>query len=337
MLHALDPERYDVIPVGLTREGAYVLMGAEVLDYTFDVDHMPEVPDNGTRVAWPVDALGHELTATDAQGQVRSLGQIDVVFPILHGPFGEDGTIQGMLELVDLPYVGSGVLASAVGMDKHFTKTVLKAEGIAVAPWVVLSARDWATSPEKAHAALDELGLPVFVKPARAGSSVGVSRVASLADLDAAMTLALAEDDKVLIEAAVVGREIECAVLGGRAGAGARASSVAGEVVLTGRDFYDFDSKYLAAPGVELECPADLTGELLAELQELSVRAFNAIDGAGLARVDFFLGDDGFVLNEINTMPGFTPISMFPKCWQESGMSYPALIDELIALALDGR
>lgn len=269
----------------------------------------------------------------EADGSRRSLGDVDIVFPILHGPWGEDGTLQGMLELVGLPYVGSGVLASALGMDKHFTKTVLQQAGIPVASWVTVGDYEWRTAPEAVRDAATSLGLPAFVKPARAGSSVGVTKVADWSELDAAMATALAEDDRVLIESMVTGREVEIAVLGGRPGEPARAS-VAGEIVLSGRDFYDFAAKYLDAPGIDLVCPADLTDAQLAEMRELAVRAFDAIGGEGLARVDFFLTADGFVVNEINTMPGFTPISMFPRCWQESGLSYPALIDELIQVAL---
>lgn len=291
------------------------------------------VADNGTRVQWPTSALSRELTVQDAAGQVRSLGDVDVVFPILHGPWGEDGTIQGLLELVSMPYVGAGVLASALGMDKHFTKTVLAAAGLAVAPWQTVTAASWAASPSSVQdAAAAALTLPVFVKPARAGSSVGVSKVKSWAAFAEAMEVAFAEDDRILVEEGIVGREVECGVLGSLGGAEPRAS-VAGEVVMTDREFYDFEAKYLGADGIELVCPADLTPAELAEMQELAVRAFTAIGCAGLARVDFFLTADGFVVNEVNTMPGFTPVSMFPACWIASGVTYPALITHLLSLA----
>jgi D-alanine-D-alanine ligase len=218
-------------------------------------------------------------------------------------------------------------------MDKHFTKTVLLQAGIPVAPWRTVSAYEWRTAPEAVRADAGALGLPVFVKPARAGSSVGVTKVSDWSDLDAAMETAFAEDHRVLIEAMVSGREVEIAVLGGRPGEPSRAS-VAGEIVVNGRDFYDFAAKYLDAPGVDLVCPADLTEAELGEMRELAVRGFDAIGGEGLARVDFFLTEVGFVINEINTMPGFTPISMFPRCWQESGLSYPELIDELIQVGI---
>jgi len=298
---------------------------------------LPEVVDNGSRVLWPDSAVdrgagSRDLTVVDRDGR-RSLGAVDLVFPILHGPYGEDGTVQGMLELIDLPFVGSGVLASALGMDKHFTKTVLQHAELAVAPWRTISADDWSESPALAYRALDELGLPAFVKPARAGSSVGVSRVSRPDQLAEAMAVALAEDDKVLIEVGLVGRELEVAVLQGRPGEPTHAS-VAGEVVVTGRDFYDFAAKYLDAAGIDLVCPADLAPADLAEMQRLAVRAFEAIDARGLARVDFFLTEQGWVINEINTMPGFTPISMFPSCWLASGYTYPQLIDELIEVAV---
>ncbi|WP_426623948.1 D-alanine--D-alanine ligase family protein [Leifsonia sp. McL0607] len=333
VLAAIDRDRYDVIPVGITHEGAFTLQPDDAAHFALNAEALPEVEDNGSRIVWPDSVASRELTVVAADGTGSSLGVVDVVFPILHGPWGEDGTVQGMLELVGLPYVGSGVLASALGMDKHFTKTVLQQAGIPVAPWETVTAYQWRTEPGAVRAAAEALGLPAFVKPARAGSSVGVSKVSTWDDLPAAIETALAEDDRVLIESSVVGREVEIAVLGGRLGEPTRAS-VAGEVVITGRDFYDFAAKYLDAPGIDLVCPAALTDAELAEMRDLSVRAFDAIGGEGLARVDFFLTPEGFVVNEINTMPGFTPISMFPRCWQESGLSYPDLIDELIQVAL---
>ena len=337
MLAAIDRERYTVIPVGITQQGAFVLEDDDpakfVLHPDAGADDLPVVRDNGTRVRWPDSATSRELTVVDADGVTRSLGDVDLVFPILHGPYGEDGTVQGMLELIGLPYVGSGVLASALGMDKHFTKTVFEQAGLPIAPWRTVTAADWQSEPERAYEALDTLGLPVFVKPARAGSSVGVSRVSTPEQLADAMTLALLEDDKVLIEAGLVGRELEVAVLQGRPGEPCRAS-VAGEVIVTGREFYDFAAKYLGAGGIELVCPAPLEPQDLAEMQRLAVAAFTAISAEGLARVDFFLTDRGWVINEINTMPGFTAISMFPSCWLASGYTYPQLIDELISVAL---
>jgi D-alanine-D-alanine ligase len=333
VLAAIDRDAYDVIPVGITHEGAFTLQPDDAAHFALNPERMPEVEDNGSRILWPESAATRELTVVAADGTRSSLGDVDLVFPILHGPWGEDGTLQGMLELVGLPYVGSGVLASALGMDKHFTKTVLRQAGIPVAPWITVTDYEWRTDADAVRSASRDLGLPAFVKPARAGSSVGVSKVKDWAELDAAIDTAFAEDDRVLIESGVVGREVEIAVLGGRPGEPARAS-VAGEIVVSGRDFYDFAAKYLDAPGIDLVCPADLTEAELAEMRELGVRAFDAIGGEGLARVDFFLTADGFVVNEINTMPGFTPISMFPRCWQETGLSYPDLIGELIQVAL---
>ncbi|GAA4178522.1 D-alanine--D-alanine ligase family protein [Gryllotalpicola koreensis] len=335
VLGALDPEKYEIIPVGITRDGGYVLGSTDPADYFMGEGRMPEVRDDGSRVEWPRDAVSHELTITSASGEVRGV-HVDAVFPILHGLWGEDGTVQGMLELVDLPVVGSGVLASALGMDKHFMKTVFVQSGLPVAPWATISRRQWADDPASVHAAASALGYPVFVKPARAGSSVGVGKATDAAGLALVVEAALAEDTRALVEPAVVGREIEIAVLGSAGGAKPRAS-VAGEIVLTGREFYDFEGKYLGGDGVELVTPAALSGEQLAEMQELAIRAFEAIGAAALSRVDFFLTESGWVINEINTMPGFTPISMYPKCWEASGLPYPALIDELVALALDAR
>jgi D-alanine-D-alanine ligase len=271
---------------------------------------------------------------TDASGASRSLGDVDVAFPILHGPFGEDGTIQGMLELVGLPYVGNGVLASALGMDKHFTKNALVAAGVEVAPWVTVTPAQWRDDNALWRGRASALGLPVFVKPARAGSSVGVTKVVSPEQLDAALEVAFAEDTKALIESAVVGREIECGVLSGRGGSAARVS-LAGEIIMETREFYDFEAKYLDPDAARLVCPTELTDRELRELQRVAARAFEAIGGSGLARVDFFFTGTDWVVNELNTMPGFTPISMFPKCWEASGMSYPELIDELIQLGLE--
>jgi D-alanine-D-alanine ligase len=333
VLAAIDRSRFDVIPVGITKDGAYTLQEDDPEAFALNPDAMPVVRDNGTRVRWPESAVEHTLIVRDADGAERSLGSIDLVFPILHGPWGEDGTVQGMLELIGVPYVGSGVLASALGMDKHFTKTVLNSADVPVAPWITATAIEWRTDAERVRADAHHLGYPQFVKPARAGSSVGVSKVTTPDELDAAIEVALGEDDKVLVEVGLVGREVEIGVLGGRPGEPSRAS-VAGEIVINGRDFYDYAAKYLDAPGIDLVCPADLTSDELATMQTLATRAFDAIGGEGLARVDFFLTSDGFVINEINTMPGFTPISMFPKCWEASGLSYPDLISELIDLAL---
>ncbi|MBC7590852.1 MAG: D-alanine--D-alanine ligase [Salinibacterium sp.] len=333
VLSAIDRDKYDVIPIGITRDGAFTLQPDDAELFRLNPDAMPSVADNGSRVLWPDSALSRELRVVDASGQSRSLGDVDVVFPILHGPFGEDGTVQGMLELLGLPYVGNGVLASALGMDKHFTKTALEAVGVTVAPWVTVTSVQWQGDNALWRGRAASLGLPVFVKPARAGSSVGVTRVTVAADLDAALETAWAEDGKALIEQAILGRELECAVLSGRDGEPTRVS-LAGEIIIAGDGFYDFDAKYIDDSVALLVCPAELSDGQLGEMQRVAARAFEAIGGSGLARVDFFFTGTEFVVNELNTMPGFTPISMFPKCWAASGLNYPDLIDELISLGL---
>lgn len=338
VLGAIDRSMFEVVPIGITRDGAFTLQDDETVRAFTLGETLPEIADNGTRVHFPESATSREFTVTrvpegSTGATTESLGEIDIAFPILHGPFGEDGTIQGLIELVGLPYVGNGVLASALGMDKHFTKTVLQGAGVAVAPWVTVSRDDLAREPELWTRRIQGLGLPAFVKPARAGSSVGVSKVHDWSELDAALDLAFAEDHRVLIEPGIAGREVECAVLQGRDGEPTRVS-VAGEIVFTGREFYDFDAKYRDAPGIELVCPADLQPQQLAEMQRIAARAFDAIGGRGLARVDFFFTGSEFIVNEINTMPGFTPISMFPACWLASGLSYPDLITELIQLGM---
>ena len=332
MLRAIDRSRYRVIPIGITRDGAFVLEDDDPGKFALTADALPEVVDNGTRVRWPESAASRELTVRRADGVEESLGDVDVVFPILHGRFGEDGTVQGFLELLGLPYVGAGLLMSAIGMDKNTTKSILKSAGVPVVPWVSFTRADLERNRDLWDRRVRSLGLPVFVKPARAGSSVGVSKVGSWDELDAAYDVAYAEDSTVLVEQAVVGREVECGVLEGRDGAGPRVS-VAGEIVITGREFYDFEAKYLDAPGIELSCPADLGDGELAQMQRIAARAFEAVGGEGLARVDFFFTGTEFFVNEVNTMPGFTPISMFPKCWIASGMSYEELVTELIDLA----
>ncbi|MFJ6112953.1 D-alanine--D-alanine ligase family protein [Agrococcus sediminis] len=330
VLRHLDRERFEPIVVGIAPDGAWTLWDGDPAELTLEA--MPVVADNGTRVRLPQVAGERTLTVEDASG-TRTV-PVDIVFPILHGPFGEDGTVQGALELAGLPYVGNGVLASAVGMDKHFTKTVLEHAGIRVAPWMTISRADWARDPDAVRARLGDFPMPVFVKPARAGSSVGVSRVASVLEFDRAMETALAEDTRALVEAGVSGREIELGVLAGRAGAMPRAS-LPGEIELDEGRFYEFDLKYRGGEGARVVCPAEVDDETLAALQTTAIRAFEAIEGAGLARVDFFVSPEhGIVVNEINTMPGFTSISMFPVVWEATGIAYGDLITELIELGL---
>ncbi|MFL0566329.1 MULTISPECIES: D-alanine--D-alanine ligase family protein [unclassified Microbacterium] len=332
VLRAIDRERYRVIPVGITRDGAFVLEEDDPDKFALNPERLPEVVDNGTRIVWPDSTATRTLSVRRPDGTVEDLGDIDVVFPILHGRFGEDGTVQGFLELLDLPYVGAGLLMSAIGMDKHTTKSVLRAAGVPVVPWVTVTRAALERDDDLWRRRIRALGLPVFVKPARAGSSVGVSKVSEWSELDAALDTAFDEDTSVLVEQAVSGREVECGVLQGRDGAEPRVS-VAGEIVVSGRDFYDFEAKYLGAPGIDLVCPAELHDGELREMQRIAAQAFEAVGGQGLSRVDFFYTGSEFFVNEVNTMPGFTPISMFPTCWIQSGLSYPDLITELVELA----
>jgi len=330
VLAALDPARYEVVPVGITPKGAWVITSGDPETLSISGRELPTV-ENGTAVVLPGDPTAGGLVVVEPGEGARVLHGVDVVFPVLHGPFGEDGTVQGLLEMAGVPYVGSGVLGSAVAMDKEFTKKLLAAEGLPVGPYAVVRA-----GGSLAEADRDRLGLPAFVKPARGGSSIGISRVDDWAELPAAMATARAADDKVLVEAAVPGREIELAVLEGLDGASPDVS-VPAEILLTGRDWYDFEAKYLDDVSA-LAIPADLPADVTARLRELAALAFTALDCAGLARVDFFVGPGGEItVNEVNTMPGFTPISVFPQAWAASGLDYPALLDRLIRTALAGR
>jgi D-alanine-D-alanine ligase len=341
VIAALDPDRYEVVPVGITPEGGWVLADpAQRLAIT-DGD-LPEV-SGGTAVSLVGDPAGRGLAVLEPAAAIgRALTEVDVVFPVLHGAFGEDGTIQGLLEMSGLPYVGSGVFASAASMDKEFTKKLLAAAGLPQGDHVVLRNASGAVCPDPAlldESARERLGLPVFVKPSRAGSSIGITKVTDWAQFPEAVATAAAVDPKVIVEASVPGREIECGVLAA-AGTGLPEASLPAEIRLrAGVDWYDFAAKYLD-DSVDLDVPADLTPEQTAAVQEASRRAFLAMDCRGLARVDFFLatapdGSDSLVINEVNTMPGFTPISMFPRMWAASGVTYPELVDRLIASALD--
>ncbi len=330
VLAALDRDRYDVVAVGITPEGRWVLAPDDPSLLALSGRELPGVKD-GQAVALPGDPTSGGLIALDDGPAL--LGAVDVVFPVLHGPYGEDGTVQGLLELAGVPYVGSGVLASAVAMDKAVAKVVLRAAGIDVAPFVAVRARDWAADPRPARTAAAELGLPVFVKPARGGSSIGITRVAHADALPAAVEAALRHDPKVLVEVGMAGREVECGVLEGPDGQ--VVASVPGEIrVLGNRPFYDFEAKYLDT-ATELLCPAPLDPDVAGRLQATACRAFEALGCAGLARVDFFVAPDGgLTVNEVNTMPGFTPVSMFPRMWAATGVDYPALVDRLVQSAL---
>jgi D-alanine-D-alanine ligase len=336
VLQVIDRDKYEVVPVGITTSGHWVLESGDPEHLSITDGKLPEVDVTALPVVFSGD---RELVVSEPGEVPNTLGEVDVVFPLLHGPWGEDGTIQGLLEMSDIRYVGSGVLASAVGMDKHYMKVVLAAAGLEITPYVVIRDRDWTRDPQACREAVDQLGYPVFVKPARGGSSLGISKVDSLAELDDAVAEARAHDPKVLVEAAAKNpREIEVGVLGGLNGAPAEAS-VCGEIAVSGggHEFYDFETKYLPEGDefAELSVPADLPAPIAARIRAQALTAFDAIEGEGLARVDFFLdADERVIVNEINTMPGFTPKSMFPQVWAASGVDYKELVDRLLALAL---
>lgn len=317
VLAALDPQRYDVVPIGISPQGRWVLTsGTGLLPRGRE---LPSVAGSGASVA-----LSGDPTALPA-----ALSGVDVVFPLLHGPYGEDGTVQGLLELAGIPYVGSGVFASAAAMDKQHMKRLLASAGLAVPAYTVVRCG----RPVPAEVA--DLGLPMFVKPARGGSSIGITRVDKREDLDAALANAFDYDPKALVEAAVAGREIECGVLAGVDGGPVEASLPAEIRLATGSEFYDFDAKYMPASGTTFDIPPDLPADVVAKVRSDAIAAFDALDCAGLARVDFFLTADGRLLvNEVNTMPGFTPASMYPQMWAATGVDYPGLVGRLIDDAL---
>jgi D-alanine-D-alanine ligase len=328
---ALDPERYEVVPIGITTEGEWLLAGEAraarekgvcAVPAAFAVEGEPVRPPSGP---------AHQEVVSRSASPADDLGLApDVVFPLLHGPYGEDGTVQGLLELAGLPYVGAGVLASAVGMDKVMMKRAFTAAGLPQARYLDL--RDGGDRVRFADRVVDELGLPTFVKPANMGSSVGVSKAHDRAELDAGIALALEYDETCIAEEAVVGREIEVAVLGDAP----PEASVPGEIV-PGDEFYSYADKYESGEA-QLLVPAPLPEPLTAEVRALAVAAFEACRCEAMARVDFFLedapGGRGFLVNELNTIPGFTPISMYPKLWEASGLAYPQLLDRLVELAL---
>jgi D-alanine-D-alanine ligase len=333
ILRNLDPERFEVVAVGITPQGSWVLTNAHPDTLAITEGRLPEVTEgSGAELALAADPVRRGQLLSLEQNAGELLTAVDVVFPVLHGPYGEDGTIQGLLELAGVPYVGAGVLASATGMDKEFTKKLLTAEGLPIGDHVVLR-------PGREALDLDErerLGLPVFVKPARGGSSIGVSRVADWDQLPTAIAQARRHDPKVIVEAAVPGRELECGVLefpDGRVEA-----SAVGEIRVAGvrgreDGFYDFATKYLE-DAAELDVPAKVDDDVADAIRQLAIRAFHAIGCQGLARVDFFLTDNGPVVNEINTMPGFTTISMYPRMWAASGIDYPALLTTMVETAV---
>jgi len=319
VLSVIDRDRYDVVPVGITRDGRWV---ADPADWSGLADGvLPEVDSSRPDFSWD------------------RLREFDAVFPLLHGPWGEDGTVQGLLEMAGVRYVGAGVLASSVGMDKPFAKTVFAAGGVPQLPYVTILPWEWKRGRERVEARVRALGLPVFVKPSRAGSSSGVVRVDSWDELGDAVETARTFDPKVIVEAAARDkRELECGVI--QQPDGRPLASVVGEITVdaaSAHEFYDFEAKYLDGTSTNV-IPADISATLSERIRTLAVQAFEALGCEGLARVDFFLTSsapgDGLVLNEINTMPGFTPFSMFPRLWEQSGIAYAELVDRLIQLAL---
>lgn len=330
VLGALDPDEFEVVPVGITRQGQWVLASGDPSQLAIQDRKLPEITaGSGAELVLRADPTAGGLMVLDPAEGPRALADVDVVFPVLHGAYGEDGTIQGMLEMADIPYVGANVFASAAAMDKEFTKKLCAAEGIPVGPYVVL--RNGMTLSEEDK---ERLGLPVFVKPSRAGSSFGITKVDDWAQLDAAVATAREIDTKVLVEGAIVGREIECGVLEGEAGGAPEASVLAEVRVISGHDWYDFEAKYID-DACEYDIPANLPERVTRQVQEYATRAFTALDCSGLARVDFFVTPELDVyLNEINTMPGFTSTSMFPRMWAASGLEYPKLVNRLIRTAL---
>ncbi|MFI5657721.1 D-alanine--D-alanine ligase family protein [Streptomyces sp. NPDC051684] len=339
VLRAIDRSKYDVLPVGITREGRWALTADDpermaITDRQVpDVADLAESPEGG--VVLPVDPSSREVVYNEPGSVPKALGEVDVVFPVLHGPYGEDGTIQGLLDLSGTPYVGCGVLSSAVGQDKEYMKRIFTSFGLKVGPYLVIRPREWEQDQDGARRRVADFvgdhGWPLFIKPARAGSSIGITKVDSFEGLDEAIETAREHDPKVIVEAGIVGREIECGVL--EFEDGPRASVPAEIPPADSHAFYDFEAKYIdSAAGI---VPAPLSEEQTAEVRRLAVDAFDAMSCEGIVRADFFLDEDGeFVINEVNTLPGFTPISMYPRMWQETGVSYPELVDRLIQAAL---
>jgi len=336
VLAALDRDAYDVVPIGIATDGRWVLESGDVEKLRIQgPGQLPSVDGERATIALAPDSASTDLVVTEASEPPRTLGEVDVVFPVLHGPWGEDGTIQGMLEMAGVRYVGAGVLASAVSMDKAYMKVVLQAAGLPVLPGVTITAREWAADPQACRDRAGALGYPLFVKPARGGSSIGISKAHDASELDACLAEAHRHDPKALVEVSAEGaREVECGVL--EALDGSVETTVPAEIRIGGEhEFYDFEAKYLPEEHTELDIPADLPEGVTADLRAYAARAFEAVGCEGLARVDFFvMPDESLVVNEINTMPGFTPTSMFPQMWAATGVDYPALVDRLVRLAL---
>jgi D-alanine-D-alanine ligase len=322
VIRGLDPDKYEAVPIGISKEGHWLIGSAAQ-------KMLPEVLKGGQRVMMTADPTDAALVKLDGSGGGQ---RIDVVFPVMHGTFGEDGTIQGLLDLAGLPFVGAGVLGSAIGMDKDVTKRLLQVAKIPVVPWITVHRHEWESNPEGTQGAVElKFSYPVFVKPATLGSSVGMTKVHSREELAPALNLAAEFAMKVLIEQCVVAREIEVSVLGNHD----PKASIPGEIV-PHREFYDYAAKYLEE-GSQILIPAQLKPAQVTKIQKYAVDAFRALELSGMARVDFFLEKAGgkIYLNEVNTIPGFTSISMFPKMWEASGVFFRELIDKLIELALE--
>jgi len=342
ILGAIDKDRYDVVPIGIARDGRWVLTSGDPARLALGTGELPSVEaiaTPGMSVTPRTGPGSGALVITGPAEVPAGLGEVDVVLPLLHGTYGEDGTLQGLLEMTGIRYAGAGVLASATGMDKEYMKLLFAARGLPIGRYVVVRERDWGPSAAAAERkrVLDdiaELGWPVFVKPARGGSSIGTSRVTGQDGLEAAIDEARRYDRKVIVEAAIDGTEVECAVLEGLDG-GAPEASVPGQIVVDPHSaFYDFDAKYLGAES-RMDIPARIPAAAAERVRQLACAAFDAISCEGLARVDFFCTPAGEVLiNEINTMPGMTPSSGFPMMWAASGLPMPALIDRIISTAL---
>jgi len=322
VIRGLDPDKYEPVPIGITKEGHWLVgAGAQKM--------LPEVLKGGQRVMMTADPTDAALVRLDGSGGGQRL---DVVFPVMHGTYGEDGTIQGLLDLAGLPFVGAGVLGSAIAMDKDVAKRLLQMAKIPVVPWIAVQRADWEREPKEIQRSIErKFKYPVFVKPATLGSSVGMTKVHSREELAPALNLAAEFAMKILVERAMVAREIEVAVLGNSE----PAASIPGEIV-PHREFYDYQAKYLEE-GTQLLIPAKLKPEQVKKIQALALAAFRALELSGMARVDFFLEKKGgkIFLNEVNTIPGFTSISMYPKMWEASGVPFRELIDRLITLALE--
>ncbi len=329
MMAAIDRAKYEMVPIAITKAGRWQLPSRPPEALPAAPGALPATGDDGRDISLVRESGETSLRPLSGGG---GLGAIDVVFPVLHGPYGEDGTVQGLLELAGVPYVGAGVLASALGMDKEMQKQLFSSRGLRVVPYIHVHVEDWRRSPDSLlEVASGEIGFPCFTKPANLGSSVGISKCRSLVELREGLEVALSFDRKALVERAVTGRELECAVLGNEE----PEASVVGEVV-PHHEFYDFEAKYLEE-GSALRIPAPIPDQVSEEVRRLALEAFRAIDCAGMARVDFFYEDETgtLYLNEINTIPGFTPISMYPRLWEATGIPYAKLIDRLIELALE--